>query len=84
MLNKNVEQKVQEDENVKQTVVAKTNLEEKIVDKLEKLLNDEDLIYGNSINDLSTGPGGIDIPVTLGEVAEMNMTNQPPRNFKDL
>ena len=56
----------------------------KIVDKLEKLLNDEDLIYGNSINDLSTGPGGIDIPVTLGEVAEMNMTNQPPRNFKDL
>ena len=37
MLNKNVEQKVQEDENVKQTVVAKTNLEEKIVDKLENL-----------------------------------------------
>ena len=56
----------------------------KIVDKLEKLLNDEDLIFGNSIDDLSTAPNGIDIPVTLGEVAEMNMTNQPPRHFEDL
>ena len=55
-----------------------------IVDKLEKLLNDEDLIFGNSIDDLSNGLGGIDIQVTLGEVAEMNMTNQPPRNFEDL
>ena len=56
----------------------------KIVDKLEKLLNDEELIFGNSMDDLSTGPGGIDVPVTLGEVVEMNMTNQEPRNFEDL
>ena len=56
----------------------------KIVDKLEKLLNDEELILGNSIDDLATGPGGINIPVTLGEVVEMNMTNQEPRYFEDL
>mgnify|MGYP001214141348 CR=1 FL=1 len=56
----------------------------KIVDKLEKLLNDEELILGNSIDNLSTGPGGIDIPVTLGEIVEMNMTNQEPRYFEDL
>ena len=56
----------------------------KIVDKLEKLLNDEELILGNSIDDLANGPGGIDIPVTLGEVVEMNMTNQEPRHFEDL
>ena len=56
----------------------------KIVDKLEKLLNDEELILGNPIDDLATGPGGIDIPVTLGEVVEMNMTNQEPRYFEDL
>ncbi len=56
----------------------------KIVDKLEKLLNDEELILGNSIDDLSAGPGGIDVPVTLGEVVEMNITNQEPRNFEDL
>tara|TARA_Y100000816_G_scaffold272853_1_gene238646 strand:- start:149 stop:505 length:357 start_codon:yes stop_codon:yes gene_type:complete len=56
----------------------------KIVDKLEKLLNDEELILGNSIDDLATSPGGIDIPVTLGEVVEMNMTNQEPRFFEDL
>jgi len=56
----------------------------KIVDKLEKLLNDEELILGNSIDDLATGPGGIDIPVTLGEIVEMNMTNQEPRYFEDL
>ena len=55
----------------------------KIVDKLEKLLNDEELILGNS-NDLATGPGDLDIPVTLGEVVEMNMTNQEPRYFEDL
>tara|TARA_B100001175_G_scaffold296816_1_gene286041 strand:- start:81 stop:422 length:342 start_codon:yes stop_codon:yes gene_type:complete len=51
----------------------------KIEDKLEKLLNDEELILGNSIDDLT-----IDVPVTLGEVAEMNMTNQEPRYFEDL
>ena len=56
----------------------------KIVDKLEKLLNDEELIFGNTIDDISTGPGGVDVPVTLGEVAEMNMTNQEPRFFEDL
>lgn len=56
----------------------------KIVDKLEKLLNDEELILGNSIDDLSSGPGGLEIPLTLGEVAEMNMTNQEPRFFEDL
>ena len=56
----------------------------KIVDKLEKLLNDEDLIFGNPIDDINTGPGGVDVPVTLGEVAEMNMTNQEPRLFEDL
>ena len=56
----------------------------KIVDKLEKLLNDEDLIFGNLIDDVNTGPGGVDEPVTLGEVAEMNMTNQEPRYFEDL
>ena len=50
----------------------------KIVDKLEKLLNEEDLIFGNPIDD------DVDVPVTLGEVAEMNMTNQEPRFFKDL
>ena len=56
----------------------------KIVDKLEKLLNDEDLIFGNPIDDIDTIPGGADAPVTLGEVAEMNMTNQEPRYFEDL
>ena len=56
----------------------------KIVDKLEKLLNDEELILGNAIDDLTTGPGGVDVPVTLGEVAEMNMTNQKPRFFEEL
>ena len=56
----------------------------KIVDKLEKLLNDEELILGNSIDDLSSGPGGLEIPLTLGEVAEMNMTNQEPRYLVDL
>ena len=45
----------------------------KIVDKLENLLNDEELILGTvSIDDISTGPSGVDIPVTLGEIAEMN------------
>ena len=57
----------------------------KVVDKLENLLNDKELILGTvSIDDISTGPSGIDIPVTLGEIAEMNMTNQEPRYFEDL
>ena len=56
----------------------------KIVDKLEKLLNDEELIFGNYIDDIDTIPPGVDAPVTLGEVAEMNMTNQEPRYFEDL
>ena len=56
----------------------------KIVDKLEKLLNDEELILGNAIDDLTTGPGGVEAPITLGEVSEMNMTNQEPRFFEDL
>tara|TARA_B100000530_G_scaffold102954_1_gene63730 strand:- start:61 stop:417 length:357 start_codon:yes stop_codon:yes gene_type:complete len=56
----------------------------KIVDKLEKLLNDEELILGNAIDDVTNGPEGVDEPVTLGEVAEMNMTNQEPRYFEDL
>ena len=56
----------------------------KIVDKLEKLLNDEELIFGNLIDDIDTIPGGVDAHVTLGEVAEMNMTNQEPRFFEDL
>ena len=56
----------------------------KIVDKLEKLLNDEELIFGNSIDEIDTIPGGVDAPVTLGEVTEMNMTNQEPRYFEDL
>ena len=55
----------------------------KIVEKLEKLLNDEDLIF-EAIDDLDTIPGGVDAPVTLGEVAEMNMTNQDPRFLEDL
>ena len=56
----------------------------KIVDKLENLLNDEELIFGNTFDDITTGPGGVDLPVTLGELAEMNMTNQEPRFFEDL
>ena len=50
----------------------------------EKILNDEDLIFGNPIDDVNTGPGGVDASVTLGEVAEMNMTNQDPRFLEDL
>ena len=56
----------------------------KIVDKLENLLNDEELIFGNTFDDITTGPGGLDLPVTLGELTEMNMTNQEPRFFEDL
>ena len=57
---------------------------EKIEDKLQMLLNDEELISGNSIDDVNTGPRGIDTPLTLGDVVEMNMTNQEPRFFEDL
>ena len=56
----------------------------KIVDKLEKILTNEDLIYGNPIDDVNTGPSGVDVQVTLGEIAEMNMTSQEQRFFKDL
>tara|TARA_Y100000389_G_C17170810_1_gene369052 strand:+ start:139 stop:495 length:357 start_codon:yes stop_codon:yes gene_type:complete len=56
----------------------------KIEDKLEMLLNDEDMIFGNPIDDVNSGPGGVDVPVTLGDIAEMNMTNQEPRFFEDL
>jgi len=33
---------------------------------------------------VNTGPGGIDTPLTLGELVEMNITNQDPRFFEDL
>ena len=56
----------------------------KLEDKLEALLIDEELIFGNSIDDVNTGPGGVDAPLTLGDVVEMNMTNQEPRFFEDL
>ena len=56
-----------------------------IVDKLEILLDDEELIFGNTFDDITSGPGGIEVPITLGELYEMNMTNQPPtRFFEDL
>jgi hypothetical protein len=55
----------------------------KIEDKLEKLLNDEELIFGNLIDDIAQWQDAV-APVTLGEVAEMNMTNQEPRYFEDL
>ena len=57
----------------------------KIVDKLEILLDDEELIFGNTFDDITSGPGGIEVPITLGELYEMNMTIQPPtRFFEDL
>ena len=56
-----------------------------IVDKLEILLEDEELIFGNTFDDISTGPENQEVPVTLGELYEMNITNQPPtRFFEDL
>ena len=56
-----------------------------IVDKLEILLEDEELIFGNTFDDITSGPGGIEVPITLGELYEMNITNQPPtRFFEDL
>ena len=56
-----------------------------IVDKLEILLEDEELMFGNTIDDISTGPENQEVPVTLGELYEMNITNQPPtRFFEDL
>jgi hypothetical protein len=33
---------------------------------------------------VNTGPGGVDAPLTLGDVVEMNMTNQEPRYLVDL
>ena len=56
----------------------------KLEDKLEALLIDEELIFGNSIDDVNTGPGGVDAPLAFGDVVEMNMTNQEPRFFEDL
>ena len=56
-----------------------------IVDKLEILLDDEELIFGNTFDDITSGPDGIEVPITLGELYEMNMTIQPPtRFFEDL
>ena len=56
-----------------------------IVDKLEILLDDEELIFGNTFDDITSGPGGIEVPITLGELYEMNMTIQhPTRFFEDL
>ena len=52
-----------------------------IVDKLEILLEDEELIFGNTLDDISTGPENQEVPVTLGELYEMNITNQPPTRF---
>ena len=52
-----------------------------IVDKLEILLEDEELIFGNTFDDISTGPENQEVPVTLGELYEMNITNQPPTRF---
>ncbi len=58
-----------------------------ILDRLKKLLIDEELIYGNSIDAVNSVPDNLDEPgLTLGEVYEMNMTNQPPTRLtqKDL
>ena len=52
-----------------------------IVDKLEILLEDEELMFGNTFDDISTGPENQEVPVTLGELYEMNITNQPPTRF---
>ena len=60
---------------------------EKLEEKLDQLLNNEGIILGN-LDDLAieimNGPDGKDMPVTLGEIMEMNMTNFPERFFKDL
>ena len=58
-----------------------------ILDRLKKLLIDEELIYGNTIDAVNSVPDNLDEPgLTLGEVYEMNMTNQPPTRLtqKDL
>ena len=58
-----------------------------ILDRLKKLLIDEELIYGDSIDAVNSVPDNLDEPgLTLGEVYEMNMTNQPPTRLtqKDL
>jgi len=50
-----------------------------ILDRLKKLLIDEELIFGNTIDAVNSVPDNLDEPdLTLGEVYEMNMTNQPP------
>ena len=50
-----------------------------ILDKLKNLLIDEELIFGNTIDAVNSVPDNLDEPdLTLGEVYEMNMTNQPP------
>ena len=50
-----------------------------ILDRLKKLLIDEELIYGDTIDAVNSVPDNLDEPgLTLGEVYEMNMTNQPP------
>tara|TARA_B100001029_G_C14652206_1_gene229930 strand:- start:75 stop:446 length:372 start_codon:yes stop_codon:yes gene_type:complete len=58
-----------------------------ILDRLKKLLIDEELTYGNTIDAVNSVPDNLDEPgLTLGEVYEMNMTNQPPTRLtqKDL
>ena len=58
-----------------------------ILDRLKKLLIDEELIFGNTIDAVNSVPDNLDEPdLTLGEVYEMNMTNQPPTRLtqKDL
>ena len=61
----------------------KNKTELKILKKIYK--DDEELIFGNTFDDITSGPDGIEVPITLGELYEMNMTNQPPtRFFEDL
>tara|TARA_Y100001970_G_scaffold277666_1_gene382223 strand:- start:257 stop:454 length:198 start_codon:yes stop_codon:yes gene_type:complete len=61
----------------------KNKTELKILKKIYK--DDEELIFGNTFDDITSGPGGIEVPITLGELYEMNMTIQPPtRFFEDL
>ena len=53
-----------------------------ILDRLKKLLIDEELIYGDTIDAVNSVPDNLDEPsLTLGDVYEMNMTNQPPTRF---
>tara|TARA_B100001996_G_C18106422_1_gene379508 strand:- start:61 stop:429 length:369 start_codon:yes stop_codon:yes gene_type:complete len=53
-----------------------------ILDKLTRLLINEELVFGNAIDDVNSSSEELDEPdLTLGEVHEMNMTNQPPTRF---